>query len=223
MPIELPSPLSPHLPKSSNRSSVLKDVKLRDSLPVPLLQSLPAQPCRGTGQPITAGFPLPKRALETAGQHLITLATAITLLPSETQEPPCRNPSFPWWWRRLYPQGRTLESHIHTSSARAKGRAQCLRLNPSLSSPSRKNKKRLCHIIGCWWASPHTADENKPAKQIASYKQQFSLHFSSLSTTLPPLPVSAYTRILLVFQSRDGDCSFIVNYLRDFLLRKKTK
>ena len=86
-----------HLPKSSNRSSVLKDVEFSGSLPVPPLQGLPAQLCRGTGQPITAGFPVHKWALETAGQHLTTLQLSHYCQARLKSVPnrPCCNPSFP--------------------------------------------------------------------------------------------------------------------------------
>jgi len=137
---------------------VLKDAELSNFLPAPPLQGLPAQRRSATGQPTTAGSPLPKRALEMAGQHLTILATTLTPLRSETQEPPKSssqtNPAaspashhHPWWWRGLHPQGQTLESHTHTSSVRAKGRTQSLRLNPSFLSPSTKTKF-LCYITG---------------------------------------------------------------------------
>lgn len=130
-----------------------------------LLQSASQFSCGGgTGQPIIAGFRLPKGALKTTGQHLTRLETTLTVLLGETQEPlksssqtspavtPVSQPPqllpLPWWWEGLYPQGQTLEIEAHTSSERAKGRAQSLRRNPVLSSPSRKTKS-LCRIIGC--------------------------------------------------------------------------
>lgn len=147
MPILLTSPWSPHLPKSSNCSIMLKDVELSNPLVMPPLQR----------QPITVGFPLLRWALETAGQHLMTLGTTLTLLLSKTQEPPkSSSPSHTavtpashlWWWGGLYPRGWTLESHMHASFVSAQDRAQSLRLNPSSSSPF-KETKCLCHIIGC--------------------------------------------------------------------------
>lgn len=132
-----PNSIVPCLPTFHNSPAAVACSRMLSSVThsLCLLWSTSQLSCGGgTGQRITAGFPLPEGASEMAGQHLITLETTLTVLLGETQEPLKSSSQtssavtpvshhYPWWWEGLHPQDQTLESQAHTSPERGKGRA----------------------------------------------------------------------------------------------------